>query len=47
MYATNKKKIFDDIVNKQCNDGQSHRPNVLCQKKCRIKTTFQIASMKY
>lgn len=33
MYATNKKKIFDDIVNKQCNDGQSHRPNVLCQKK--------------
>lgn len=46
MYAINKKYIFDDIVNKQCNDSQSHRPNILCQNKCRIKTTFQIASMK-
>lgn len=46
MYATTKKKIFDDILNKQCNDGQGHIPNVLCQNKCRIKTTFKIASMK-
>lgn len=30
------KKIFDDILDKQSNDGQSRRPNVLCQKKCRI-----------
>lgn len=26
------KKIFDDILDKQSNDGQSRRPNVLCQK---------------
>lgn len=30
------KKIFNDILGKQSNDGQSRRPNVLCQKKCRI-----------
>lgn len=41
-----KKKIFDDIVNKQCNDGQSHRPNVLCQKKCRIKTTYEELNLR-
>lgn len=37
-----KKKIFDDIVNKQCNDGQSHRPNVLCQKNVASKQHFKL-----
>lgn len=39
MYATNKKQILDYIVNKQCNDGQSHR-------QMSHQTTFQLASMK-